>query len=340
MRRPRRLVLITAASAAFALAAFALTGCATMNVSAHIERGVDFSQFRTWDFGPADALPTGDPRVHLRPVITDRMTMVPLTERAEGIQAYKLVVQPTSDAPSPRVHEGYEWLYVLSGRLRLVLPTQERHRDGSEPARGERQERQHGPRAGAGPGMIEGEARAQRAERASQGAERSSSPEVAAPQPIRDQLAHPRRPRVVARHGQDRASRRHREQDGALDGLRERQPGQERQREGKLSRDADGPQRRAAAAPRSGQPGGGNLHDLRGEGQRAEDAHQHRGETEIQRPRGDRAAAGARADQLGHHSFGNRDPQSAADRALSGRWQAKRPSHAHSGGAQGRCGVG
>jgi transcriptional regulator with XRE-family HTH domain len=68
-----------------------------------------------------DAPPTGDPRVHLRPVITDRMTMVPLTERAEGIQAYKLVVQPTSDKPSPRIHEGYEWLYVLDGRLRLVL---------------------------------------------------------------------------------------------------------------------------------------------------------------------------------------------------------------------------
>ena len=31
-----------------------------MNISSHIERGVDFAQFRTWDFGPADALPTGD----------------------------------------------------------------------------------------------------------------------------------------------------------------------------------------------------------------------------------------------------------------------------------------
>ena len=58
MRRPRRLALFTAA-----LAAFALSACATMNVSSHIERGVDFAQFRTWDFGPADALPTGDPRL-------------------------------------------------------------------------------------------------------------------------------------------------------------------------------------------------------------------------------------------------------------------------------------
>jgi hypothetical protein len=66
MRRPRRLALVTAA-----LAAFALSGCATMNVSSHIERGVDFAQFRTWDFGPADALPTGDPRLDNNPFFKD-----------------------------------------------------------------------------------------------------------------------------------------------------------------------------------------------------------------------------------------------------------------------------
>ena len=66
MRRPRRLALVTAA-----LAALALSGCATMNVSSHIERGVDFAQFRTWDFGPADALPTGDPRLDNNPFFKD-----------------------------------------------------------------------------------------------------------------------------------------------------------------------------------------------------------------------------------------------------------------------------
>jgi transcriptional regulator with XRE-family HTH domain len=69
------------------------------------------------------APPTGDPRVHLRPVTRQGMTMVPLTRRAGGIQAYKLVMpgarQPVT--PEPRTHEGYEWLYVLRGRLRLVL---------------------------------------------------------------------------------------------------------------------------------------------------------------------------------------------------------------------------
>jgi transcriptional regulator with XRE-family HTH domain len=70
-----------------------------------------------------DAPPTGDPRIHLRPMTHGGRTMVPLTRRAGGIQAYKLVV-PGNDRrrePELQTHEGYEWLYVLNGRLRLVL---------------------------------------------------------------------------------------------------------------------------------------------------------------------------------------------------------------------------
>lgn len=69
-----------------------------------------------------DAPATGDPRVHLRPIKQFGMTMVPLTRRAGGIQAYKMVLPPGERSePDPRTHEGYEWLYVLNGRLRLVL---------------------------------------------------------------------------------------------------------------------------------------------------------------------------------------------------------------------------
>jgi transcriptional regulator with XRE-family HTH domain len=69
------------------------------------------------------APPTGDPRVHLRPVIRDGMTLVPLTRRAGGVQAYKMLLprRTRPGPPDPRTHEGYDWLYVLSGRLRLVL---------------------------------------------------------------------------------------------------------------------------------------------------------------------------------------------------------------------------
>jgi transcriptional regulator with XRE-family HTH domain len=66
---------------------------------------------------------TGDPRVHLRPVVRGDMTMVPLTRRAGGVQAFKMII-PGTRIRSPhgqKTHEGYEWLYVLSGRLRLLL---------------------------------------------------------------------------------------------------------------------------------------------------------------------------------------------------------------------------
>ncbi|MGW5054066.1 helix-turn-helix domain-containing protein [Actinokineospora sp. NPDC004072] len=68
-----------------------------------------------------DAPATGDPRIHLRPVTRHGMTMLPLTRRAGGIQAYKIVIRGRQGDPDPQTHEGYEWMYVLNGRLRLVL---------------------------------------------------------------------------------------------------------------------------------------------------------------------------------------------------------------------------
>jgi transcriptional regulator with XRE-family HTH domain len=69
---------------------------------------------------------TGDPRVHLRPMTAHGMTIVPLTRKPGGIQAYKHIVPAGPvEEPSPQVHEGYEWLYVLNGRLRMVLGSQD-----------------------------------------------------------------------------------------------------------------------------------------------------------------------------------------------------------------------
>jgi mannose-6-phosphate isomerase-like protein (cupin superfamily) len=49
------------------------------------------------------------------------MRVVPLSrDVGAGPRAYHLTL-PERGAPEPRVHEGHEWLYVLSGRLRLVL---------------------------------------------------------------------------------------------------------------------------------------------------------------------------------------------------------------------------
>ncbi|MCF3118957.1 helix-turn-helix domain-containing protein [Streptomyces arenae] len=66
---------------------------------------------------------TGDPRIHLKPIRRFGMTFVPLSRRPGGVHAFKMIIpaRPEPLEPTPQTHEGFEWLYVLSGRLRLVL---------------------------------------------------------------------------------------------------------------------------------------------------------------------------------------------------------------------------
>ena len=69
------------------------------------------------------APPAGDPRVRPQPFLRNGRTFIPLTQRPGGPRAYKMIVPPAggdSDMEQ-KVHEGYEWMYVLSGRLRLRL---------------------------------------------------------------------------------------------------------------------------------------------------------------------------------------------------------------------------
>lgn len=71
-----------------------------------------------------DAPPTGDPRINLRPIACgDGVTILPLTRRAGGIQAYKFILPAGRDDQEPdlRTHEGFDWAYVLNGTLRVVL---------------------------------------------------------------------------------------------------------------------------------------------------------------------------------------------------------------------------
>ena len=63
----------------------------------------------------------GDPRVRLRPRRVNGRTVIPLTPNPGGLQAWKIVIPGSQTEPEPRTHEGYEWLYVLSGRMRLIL---------------------------------------------------------------------------------------------------------------------------------------------------------------------------------------------------------------------------
>ena len=81
---------------------------------------------RTYDV-PLDDLVgaprTGDPRIHLKPIRRFGMVFVPLSRRPGGTQAFKMIIpaRRTPLEPTPQTHQGSEWLYVLNGRLRLVL---------------------------------------------------------------------------------------------------------------------------------------------------------------------------------------------------------------------------
>jgi hypothetical protein len=44
-----------------------------MTVSSHVDRGINFARYRTYDWGPADALPTGDPRLDKNPFFKDHV---------------------------------------------------------------------------------------------------------------------------------------------------------------------------------------------------------------------------------------------------------------------------
>lgn len=41
------------------------------------------------------------------------------------MHTYKITYPPVAESPEQRAHDGFEWLYVLSGRLRLRLGDQD-----------------------------------------------------------------------------------------------------------------------------------------------------------------------------------------------------------------------
>ena len=70
-------------------------------------------------------VPPGDPRVRQPPRRFDGLTVWSLTARGHGggLKTFKVHVSARRTKPpaTMEVHEGHDWLYVLDGRLRLVL---------------------------------------------------------------------------------------------------------------------------------------------------------------------------------------------------------------------------
>lgn len=93
MRR-RWPVLIMAGVAAL------VAGCATMRVGSHVERQLDFTRYKTYDWGPADTLPANDPRLAKDPYFTDALEGA--VEKQMAARGFARV--PSSSPPDLRIH--------------------------------------------------------------------------------------------------------------------------------------------------------------------------------------------------------------------------------------------
>jgi len=73
------------------------------------------------------ASPRRDPRVKGKAVHINGMTVIPLSRRETGVRSFKHIIRAgrTRRTPELGMHDGYEWLFVLTGRLRLILGDQD-----------------------------------------------------------------------------------------------------------------------------------------------------------------------------------------------------------------------
>ncbi|WP_028479537.1 helix-turn-helix domain-containing protein [Nocardia sp. CNY236] len=62
-----------------------------------------------------------DPRIPQHATKREGRVLIPLSRQQTEPRAYKILIHPHEGRPHLRTHEGYEWLYVLHGQLRVKL---------------------------------------------------------------------------------------------------------------------------------------------------------------------------------------------------------------------------
>lgn len=88
-------------AAGLALGSALLAGaCATLRIGAYVEHDADFTRYHTYAWGPADALPIGDPRLDNNPIFTDYFQGS--VER--HLRDHRLLLVPASAKPDLLIH--------------------------------------------------------------------------------------------------------------------------------------------------------------------------------------------------------------------------------------------
>ncbi|GAA1931161.1 XRE family transcriptional regulator [Brevibacterium antiquum] len=82
------------------------------------------------------APPIGDPRIHITPQKINGQTVLPLSRGSIGVQAFKYIVdgKQMPKLGALKTHPGFEWVYVIRGRLSLIMGDKSMTLDAGEAA--------------------------------------------------------------------------------------------------------------------------------------------------------------------------------------------------------------
>jgi hypothetical protein len=115
---------------AIAILGVSVSACATMMVSSHVRPDIDVAQYRTFDWGPPDALPTGDPRLDANPFFNDHMQGAVEKQLAErgielstsGVPDLLIHYHPnvTQRVDVNRIDQQYGYCYAADCRVRVM----------------------------------------------------------------------------------------------------------------------------------------------------------------------------------------------------------------------------
>jgi len=166
-----------------------------------------------------------------------------------------------------------------------------------------------------GPGRVapvEQQPGAERAEGSGPGQPRGAHPEEAAPDPRGHQVSHPGAPGVRAHDGQHARGHGDRDEHAERDLGGDAQGGHERHRRPDHAGEGEGHDGEPSAVHPARPPARGQVHDLRGDRNRAERADGGGVRAQVEGPAGDHRAGRAGHEDLRHRALGDVGPERAA----------------------------
>ncbi len=120
--RARRRVTLTELAAATGISKSTLSRLETGQRKPSLELLLPIAQAHQVPLDELVGAPeVGDPRIRPKPRKRNGRIVVPLTQTPSGMHAWKVIIPPEPGEPELRIHEGHEWLYVLSGQLQLII---------------------------------------------------------------------------------------------------------------------------------------------------------------------------------------------------------------------------